>query len=76
MRDKAETAQECKGREEGDREVQEEGRRPKIKINPVLPSKAEVDEHGRTHIPFRSWCPFCIIGRARNDAHKAGSAKN
>ena len=25
-----------------------------------------------THVPYRNWCPFCVKGRGRQDAHKKG----
>ena len=30
---------------------------------PVEPSKADIDRHNCTHIPFRSWCRFCLMCR-------------
>ena len=33
--------------------------------SPYLPSAAEIEEHRKTHIPYRSWCKHCIDGRAR-----------
>ena len=35
-------------------------RKPTI---PVMPSLAEVEEHRRTHWPYRTWCKFCNMGR-------------
>ena len=29
------------------------------------PSKEEWDNHMRSHIPFRKWCPFCLKGRSK-----------
>ena len=37
------------------------GRRP-----PRTPTKAEREEHARTHCPYRSWCEHCVKSRARN----------
>ena len=37
---------------------------------PIEPSKEEVDEHMLTHLPFRSWCPHCVRGRAVNAPHR------
>ena len=48
---------------------EEEGRKPNMLSNPALPSRKEVDEHMATHIPYRSWCPHCVIGRGRNMQH-------
>ena len=39
------------------------------------PSKDEWDEHMRTHLPFRKWCPFCVKGRSKNSPH-AGIIKS
>ena len=35
------------------------------------PTGREIEEHNRTHIPFRSWCKFCVSARAPNLPHKA-----
>ena len=29
----------------------------------------EKEEHERTHIPFRAWCPMCVKGKAKNAPH-------
>ena len=31
--------------------------------------------HNLSHIPFRSWCPFCVKGRGESDPHKRGEAQ-
>ena len=35
------------------------------------PTGTEIEEHNRTHIPFRSWCKFCVSARAPNFFHRA-----
>ena len=35
----------------------------------IKPSQKEVEEHERTHLPFRSWCKHCVIGRAQSHPH-------
>ena len=30
---------------------------------PILPSKAEVESHNVSHLPFRSWCSACVRDR-------------
>ena len=35
-----------------------------------MPSKKEVEDHERTHFPFRSWCKHCVFGRAKNNFHR------
>ena len=41
----------------------EEGAAPPIARGPRTPSKKEVDDHNRTHLPFQNWCEACIKGR-------------
>ena len=36
---------------------------------PEEPTAKEREEHNATHIPFRSWCRHCVIGRAQNASH-------
>ena len=36
------------------------------------PSQQEWDDHMRTHIPFRKWCPHCVRGKCTSGAHKRG----
>eukprot|EP00972_Heterocapsa_arctica_P103002 15179555-Heterocapsa_arctica.AAC.1 len=45
---------------------EEEGRRPRVMANPLTPSRQEIDEHMATHIPYRAWCPHCVMGRGRD----------
>ena len=51
-------------------EVAEHGRRQVAKMNsPKLPSRAEVEAHNLTHLPFRSWCRHCVRGRGKELSH-------
>ena len=50
----------------------EETRDPKLLQDPGAPSAAEVERHCVTHMPYRSWCPVCVEGRARDKMHKRG----
>ena len=34
-----------------------------------VPSAKEREEHERTHMPFRSWCPSCVAGRGLDHRH-------
>ena len=34
------------------------------------PSAEEWDEHMRTHIPFRKWCPYCVKAKSKSAVHK------
>ena len=36
---------------------------------PVLPSAEEIERHNACHIPFRSWCKFCVAGKAKANPH-------
>ena len=40
-------------------------------INPCLPSKAEVEAHELTHLPYRNWCRHCVAARGRELSHHA-----
>eukprot|EP00974_Lingulodinium_polyedra_P074823 7250346-Lingulodinium_polyedra.AAC.1 len=48
----------------------EEGRRPICIKEEQAPSQEEVQEHMASHVPFRSWCPFCIKGKAKSSPHR------
>ena len=38
-------------------------RNPRKLQDPKLPSKKEVEEHNLSgHMPYRSWCTFCVMG--------------
>ena len=55
------------GREESD-EWEEFGNRKVVrKHDPRQPSQQEKEEHEMTHLPFRSWCRHCIMGRGREE---------
>ena len=45
---------------------------PPIRVakSPRSPTSLEIDNHNTTHTPHRSWCPICIQGRGKEDAHK------
>ena len=44
----------------------EEGMKPIIAKDEQGPSEQEINEHMVTQIPFRPWCPFCVMGKARS----------
>ena len=48
----------------------EEGQRAKVIREEVMPSQLEFQDHIATHVPFRSWCPFCVMGKAGSGPHK------
>ena len=54
-------------------EEPEAGRRQAQKMqSPVRPRAEEVAEHELSHLPYRSWCRFCVRGRCRALPHRAG----
>ena len=45
--------------------------------DPGRPTAAEVAEHNTVHMPYRSWCPSCVAGKARDRCHKRrGDSEN
>ena len=51
--------------------VEGEMRRPRVGRRPILPTKAEVEEHFPLHLNYRSWCKHCVAGKARLAQHMA-----
>jgi hypothetical protein len=39
-------------------------------LDPKLPSKAEIEEHMLSHLPYRNWCEHCVKGRGRQMDHR------
>ena len=65
--DEGDEAEGAGGREESD-EWDESGNRKFVrKHDPRQPSQQEKEEHEMTHLPFRSWCRHCIMGRGREE---------
>ena len=57
--------------EEDHEEVEPEEVQPvKSAPSPEMPSPAEVEAHRETHLPYRSWCIDCVLGRAIGQMHK------
>ena len=58
---------------EGDRDELEGPSEEGDKVNsiktPEGPSQREIEDHMANHIPFRSWCPFCVAGKAVSGPH-------
>ena len=55
-------------------EAEEESERAiivKVKHRPELLNQEEVDQHfAANHVPFRSWCKHCVMGRSDGNAHR------
>ena len=45
---------------------------PRMLTSPSMPSRQEVQEHSITHLPYRSWCPYCVMGKMKASPHKRG----
>ena len=79
MEDLRREEEDKRGEERGEeKEVieEEEGVKPEVKNTGPQPSKREVEEHMLTHIPYRSWCPHCVRGKARAKYHKGVKNEN
>ena len=48
----------------------DEAKTPEVLRDPGAPTPKEVDQHNATHLPFRSWCPHCLSGKAQDQHHK------
>ena len=56
---------------EVENEMAEHGRREAAKMNdPKMPSRAKVEAHNLTHLPYRSWCKHCVKGRGKELPHQ------
>ena len=44
-------------------------RKHKTARRPLLPTKAEFDNHYPLHLNYRSWCKHCVAGKARSNQH-------
>ena len=40
--------------------------------DPGAPTQAEIDEHEVDHLPYRSWCECCVMGRGTGEQHRPG----
>ena len=54
-------AAEADGKEQVPEET-DETRKPKVGRVPKIPTKFEMEEHLPLHIPYRPWCPVCVVG--------------
>ena len=51
-------------------ELDEESEQIKVAVDPGQPTKKQVEEHRtRGHVPYRSWCRWCNLGRGRSLQH-------
>ena len=47
-------------------------RKVKELVDPRKPTAREVEEHERTHLPYRNWCAVCVMGKGKDDDHRKG----
>ena len=48
---------------------------PRELPSPKTPSEAERRRHELTHLPYASWCPFCVAGKRANSHHRRSHEK-
>ncbi len=48
---------------------------PKMAKDPGQPTARQVGEHKIVHVPYRSWCKWCVLGRGRGIQHR-GTAQS
>ena len=39
--------------------------------DPGKPTERQIEEYRASHLPFRSWCRWCVLGRGRGLQHRA-----
>ena len=48
---------------------------PRACSSPARPSEEEVSNHMLCHLPFRSWCPHCVRGKAKGKPHMSARGR-
>ena len=48
---------------------------PRVATRPYTPTKAEVEAHEVTHLPYRSWCAHCVAGKGISSPHVHGDVE-
>ena len=54
----------------GEEELEAGVRNAERMMNPQKPSRGEVEDHNKHHLPYRSWCRHCVRGRGVEEAHR------
>ena len=52
------------------KEVMKDERVVKSLVDPRKPSDREVEEHNRTHSPYRNWCEVCVRAKGKDADHR------
>jgi len=55
---------------EADRIEAEKERNVQRMGDPRRPTQMEVEDHNRTHLPYRNWCPHCIKAKGKDLDHR------
>ena len=74
--DEVEAGGSADGDIESDKEAEdgEDVRTPKVAARPAQPTKAEIEAHEITHLPYRSWCAHCVAGKGVSSPHYRSDA--
>ena len=62
--------------EEGEITVGEDVEPLRVAPSPKQPTVQEVEAHRWAHLPYRSWCKWCVMGRGRGEAHHSFSTRS
>ena len=54
-----------------EREGHAAAQRPRALPDVYVPTKAEVERHNLTHLPYRNWCRICVAGKKPNTPHRS-----
>ena len=55
-------------------DMEEDVKAPKVAARPYQPTKAEIEAHEITHLPYRNWCEHCVAGKGVSSPHISGPA--
>ncbi len=56
---------------EGERiRAEKETERTKSITDPRKPTEKEFEDHHRTHLPYRNWCPHCVRAKGKDLDHR------
>ena len=59
-----------------DDEVEEETEPIRGAQDPGQPTARQVEDHRRSHLPYRLWCKWCVMGRGRGRPHRRTSGSD
>ena len=54
-----------------DEDISDDVEPVKVAPDPGKPSERQISEHRLTHLPYRLWCRWCVLGRGRGMQHRA-----